>query len=326
MKQFWAVLVLCGVLCSCGIFSPSIASQDSSSGADAPVDSSCSQSVSSPKGDLPESPAPSLPDSSADESSVSGESSLDLTGREYIRSLAARMAEELQRPGMSDAEKIQAAYEEIIACTAFAPPVGWEIWRVRGGGEPPSYLENRALSPLAFGIGSCEDYAAALCLVLEEMGFSARYVPGLTISVQGPFVDHAWCAVELDGVWYHLDPQLEDNVMRENRLTYRYFLKSDQTMLADHRWGSNLLQYAALTPRQTEEVEKYYLLPDCPQDWPAPASKILQQADPPARAALEAEISREMTRYQDLHGPLPEAELNVCPPVFGWEGYGPKDD
>ena len=248
------------------------------------------------------------------------------SGAAYIRGLARQTAQRLVQPGMTGEEKIQAAYEDLIARTFFAQPVGLDIWQVRGGGEAPSYLENRALSPLAFGIGSCEDSAAALCLVLEEMGFEPLYVPGLTVSVYGDFVDHAWCMVQLDGVWYHLDPQLEDNVIRNDLLTYRYFLRCDQTMLADHRWGENLLTFAALTPEQVQEVEEHWLTPACPTDRPTPAPKELRQAPQPDRARLEVELEQERQRYEAEYGPIPECELQVIPPVFGWEGYGPKDD
>lgn len=243
-----------------------------------------------------------------------------------IRALAREALEKFLRAEDTPAEQVRAAYEYVVANTCFAQPVGLEIWRVRGGGETPSYLENRALSPLAYGIGSCEDYAAALCLLLEEMGFRTQYVPGITISVTGEFVDHAWCAVEMDGRWYHLDPQLEDNVMKKNIITYRYFLKSDETMLADHRWGRNLIQYARLTEEQIREVERDYLLPQCPADWPAPQAKLLEQAPPRNRGEALAAAAREIARYEENHGKLPPLELNVTPPVFGSDGYGPKDD
>lgn len=49
-------------------------------------------------------------------------------------------------------------------------------------------------------------------------------------------------------------------------------------MLADHRWGENLLTFASLTPEQVQEVEEYWLTPACPTDRPAPPPKELRQA------------------------------------------------
>lgn len=71
----------------------------------------------------------------------------------------------------------------------------------------------------------CEDYAAALTLLLREMGLEAAYVPGLTYSAEGNLVDHAWTLVKVDGVWYHLDSQLEDAISRRGSVGYRYFLR-----------------------------------------------------------------------------------------------------
>ena len=241
------------------------------------------------------------------------------SGAAYIRGLARQTAQRLVQPGMTGEEKIQAAYEDLIARTFFAQPVGLDIWQVRGGGEAPSYLENRALSPLAFGIGSCEDYAAALCLVLEEMGFETLYVPGLTVSVYGDFVDHAWCMVQLDGVWYHLDPQLEDNVIRNDLLTYRYFLRCDQTMLADHRWDENLIAYygGAMTPQRAQNIQENWSVPECPGDYaPAPEPETITQAPAPDLALLEGQLAEERARWERLNGPLPPVESNTQPPVL----------
>jgi transglutaminase-like putative cysteine protease len=50
------------------------------------------------------------------------------------------------------------------------------------------------------------------------MGFEARYVPGLTYSIEGKLVPHAWAMVRLDGSWYHADPQLEDNIIKADQV------------------------------------------------------------------------------------------------------------
>ena len=107
-------------------------------------------------------------------------------------------------------------------------------------------MEQRALSPLRFGVGMCEDYVAALTLLLRDMGLRAEYVPGLIYSVEGHLVDHAWTIVQIDGVWYHLDSQLEDNISCRGSVRYRYLLNSDTTRAASHRWGQNLKQNAQI--------------------------------------------------------------------------------
>ncbi|MEG0853797.1 MAG: transglutaminase-like domain-containing protein [Angelakisella sp.] len=258
-------------------------------------------------------PTPSLP-----ASTTVGEGNL------YIQQLAANTISKLELSGKDPFRQVQSVYEHLIANTTFAPPVGLDSWQLHQSVQP-SYLENRALSPLAYGIGSCEDYAAAMVVLLRELGFEARYVPGITISVAGDFVDHAWAAVQIQGNWYHLDPQLEDNIMKNSLLRYRYFLKTDKEMLVDHRWGKNLLEYGGLTKEQQQEVEKNYLLPPCKREYPAVTPAKLASPPPPNIGAITTQIAAERAAYEAAHGKLAPVTLNITPPVFGNAGYGPPD-
>lgn len=251
------------------------------------------------------------------------ESSAPTLENAYIASLADKFLSSLPLEGQEDAEKIRLVYCRLIASTAFQDPIGLESWRWRGDpAQLPTYLENRALSPLAFGIGSCEDYAAAMTLLLEHMGFEARYLPGMTVSLKREFVDHAWSMVRLNGNWYHLDPQLERNVMQGGANGYRYFLKSDRDMLADHLWGDAWLRYGLagrepLTDSQREEIQALYTPPACEESYPQRQPEHLPLDSPPNRGALLEALMQEKAAYEQTHGPLPTLTLDVLPPVFG---------
>lgn len=245
----------------------------------------------------------------------------------YIRELAEKRAEALLVPGMSDYQKAKAAFDDMIAHTVMGEPIGAELWRVHGGGEEPvPFLEQRALSPLKYGVGMCEDYAAALTLLLREMGLEAQYIPGLTFSAEGHLVDHAWTVVQLEETWYHLDCQLEDNISRRGTVRYRYFLRGDATLSASHRWGQNLIDSGLLTPEQAQEVAENWLAPSCPQDYPTPERYLFEETPPPDTNALEAQAKAEIAAWEAENGPLPPMTLDDVPPVFGFEGYGPAFD
>ena len=245
----------------------------------------------------------------------------------YIRELAEKRAETLLTPGMSDYRKAKAAFDDMITHTVMGEPVGAELWRVHGGGEEPiPFLEQRALSPLKYGVGMCEDYAAALTLLLREMGLEAQYIPGLTFSAEGHLVDHAWTVVRLEGTWYHLDCQLEDNISRRGTVRYRYFLRGDATLSASHRWGQNLIDSGLLTPEQAQEVAENWLAPSCPQDYPTPERYFFEEAPPPDTNALETQANAEIAAWEAENGPLPPMTLDDVPPVFGLAGYGPADE
>jgi len=262
----------------------------------------------------PETTTPANPSSQAPQENL---------GPTHIDNLVAEMAGSLAAPGMSEFEMARAAFDWIVEANTLGEPLGLDLWRVRGPGDPiPSFVENRSLSVLLWNTGMCEDYSAALTLILRGMGLNALYMPGLTYAADGSgFVNHAWTMVEIDGVWYHLDSQLEQNVTRQGRLRYRYFLKGDETMFASHRWGQNLIDTRLLSDAQNEEVAQGFLPPPAPQDFPTPAIRNFEPPLPPNRASIEAAIAAEVAAFEEVHGPLPPLDLNVIPPVFGTAGF-----
>lgn len=248
------------------------------------------------------------------------------SGNPYLNHLLARTIQEFATPGMTEYEKAKAAFDYIIENTVLGEPIGLDLWRIHGDGDPLPFVENRSLSVLQFGVGMCEDYAAALTMLLRGLGLEAVYVPGLTYSLEGHLVDHAWTVAKIDGVWYHLDCQLEDNISRHNTIRYRYFMKSDATMASSHRWGQNLINSGLLTPEQNREIAENFLTEPCPQDYPAPAPYSTAQVPEPDVAALKARSEAEILEYESAQGALPPLDLDIVPPVFGREGFGPPDE
>ena len=196
------------------------------------------------------------------------ESSLP-TADEYISSVVEQCLEEFYDPAMSEYEKTKAAFDYLIEKGPFSEPIGFDVWRLRSyGGDVPGYLENRSLSLLVFGRGACEDYASALYMLLTAMGLEAEYVPGLTYAAEGGLIDHAWNRVKIDGVWYHLDCELEAGIRRGDVVVYKYFLNGDATMSASHYWGQRLIDSGILSAEQNDEIAANYLGSACPQDYP----------------------------------------------------------
>lgn len=84
------------------------------------------------------------------------------------------------------------------------------------------------MSPLRFGVGMCENYAAALTLLLREMGLEAEYIPGLTCSISGTFTsdesgvcfieglkEGCYVVTEIKGLSAHKGDPLSRNVYVE---------------------------------------------------------------------------------------------------------------
>ena len=235
-----------------------------------------------------------------------------------VQELAAEVVYGLDVSTSDGEAAVRRLYRHLVETVCFADPVGFYAWRYLPGADPDRaipYLENRALGPLLFDVGSCEDFAAAMTLLLRAAGFEAEYVSGFTVSADGHYVDHAWTVIKLDGQWYHLDPQLEQNVTRKGELTYRYYLKGDASMLADHRWGDNLISFWEHMPTEEKAViREHYTPPACPGDYPPPAAERVNQPTRPDLATIHNSI--DALKAQSGLDALPPIPLNVEPPIL----------
>lgn len=304
-----------------------------------PPAGSVSAQVPAPPAEGAGSPAPepesgasepdvSVPGPSAEEPRIPSE-----PVESYARWLARQIAEELTTPGMTEYEKAKAGYDYLVQNVSKGEAVCPELWRIyqKDPDTPVSFLENRAVSVLRFDIGMCEDQAAALTLLLREMGLEAEYIPGFIFSIQGDAMDHAWMMAKVDGTWYHLDPDLESYRARRGRIIYQYFLKGDEEFYRTHRWGQNAIDAGYLGEEQNEELRQYLGHP-CPEDHDPAAEpqRLKGRAEPEASKALllaekaQKQAEDEIAAYEAEHEALAPIRLNMEPPVFGWDGYGPE--
>ena len=106
---------------------------------------------------------------------------------------------------------------------------------------------HNAYGAIVEGKAVCEGYAEALKYLLDCVGIESFIMIGSSVNpTTGESEPHGWCAVKLDGVFYHVDPTWND---QENGLFHAYFNVSDVTLLSDH-----LIDSAE------------YELPACPSD------------------------------------------------------------
>lgn len=270
-----------------------------------------------PGNDSTESQAADTPPPKVEEPAQSSEPPIAARAQSAVETLAAETVETLGVSAEEGEAAIRVLYRHLIETVYFADPVGLDIWRWMSEDDatPIPYLENRALSPLLFGIGSCEDFAAAMVVLLRAAGFEAEYVAGYTLSVEQVYIDHAWAIVRLEEEWYHLDPQLEQNVIRGGVLTYRYYMSADEDLLADHRWGENLIAYWPDMPEEEKrQIRALYSYPPCPAALPGPEAEAVPAPPKANMAVVETEIAR--LKAESGKGELPTITLNVEPPVL----------
>lgn len=274
-----------------------------------------------------ESGANTLARSDASAPAVTPPEETDPSGNAYLDRLIAETAAKFATPEMGEYERAKAAFDYMIENTVMDEPVGLNLWRLYSPGDSRlTFVENRSLGVLQYGVGMCEDYAAALTMLLRGLGLEAEYVPGLTYSQEGHLVDHAWTMAKIDGVWYHLDCQLEDNISRHGTVRYRYFMRGDESISASHLWGQRLINSGLLSAEQNAQIAESFLGETCPGDFPKPERRPIAEQPAPDVQALRAQAEAEIAAYEAVNGKLPPMELDVIPPVFGLEGFGPADE
>lgn len=87
-------------------------------------------------------------------------------------------------------------------------------------------IEGYGAITLKSKIGYCNAYASAFILMVEKVGLDARLVKGTTRGAGGYQVQHQWAEIDIDGVTYLFDPQLEQNLTSAGLGTYNVFCKT----------------------------------------------------------------------------------------------------
>lgn len=173
---------------------------------------------------------------------------------------------------------------------------------------------------MQFGYGYCEDFAAAVSVLLRGAGIEARYVPGLAYG-SGRLMDHAWNLVKLNGIWYHLDTTLEDSAISNGMITYRYFLKGNDDMRATHVWGDALWNGDYLTNLQIEQARKFYDVEISDISYEQAAAEAYTEHERQNKEVLRDELNKEREQFIAEHGEIDPFRYDATAPVFGDMGY-----
>ena len=88
------------------------------------------------------------------------------------------------------------------------------------------WLAQDAHSILTQRVGVCDNYSAAFAVLARMIGFDARIQGGQTHRAAGGYTGHAWCVINIHGVDYVFDPQVEDNIAAGGPIQYLRFCKT----------------------------------------------------------------------------------------------------
>lgn len=241
--------------------------------------------------------------------------------KNYIQVRRDEILQTIIREEMDTYERVKAIHDYLVTTASYEQPIGLEAWILYGEENQiePTYLEKRASSILLYGFGYCEDYAAAMAVLAQSAGVEVRYLAGLGYA-QGRFMDHAWNQVKIEDTWYHVDVTFDDSWSQHGYINYDYFLKSDDTMLATHRYGQALLTMGELDEKQMAMIQNEYMGENCPSDYPhtEPISYTSSRLD---KENIQEQLTQDRIQYEENHGSIDPQRYDATPPVFGNEGF-----
>lgn len=146
---------------------------------------------------------------------------------------------------MDTHDKLKACYDHLIATISYGSPENFVMyWLTYGeyGGGYAAMIE---------GLGVCDDYSSAFCMLANKIGVPVKVVGGQTHTTDGGFTGHAWCELDMgNGTVYIFDPQVEDAIAgrQGGRISYLRF-GGTTVQLADKYIHANELAQAEISER-----------------------------------------------------------------------------
>lgn len=212
----------------------------------------------------------------------------------------------------ADYDKVKAVYDAVVLNTEYVD-------------ESPD--NQNICSVFLNGQSVCAGYAKATQYLLQKLDIPAAYLWG-DATKDGETDSHAWNLVQLDGVYYYLDPTWgdpeyseEDAVALAGTVCYDYFCVTSEELFRTHE-----NQTALTLPECTSETHNYYVRSGLRLDSYDPASiaSIVDAAYYAGQPQAEMQF-----RYEEDYWTAQENLEDVfyqC--SFDWEdiGYTGDDD
>ena len=120
--------------------------------------------------------------------------------------------------GSTPYEQLRGCYDWLIQNCSYGA--------VRSDLNDGGWIAEDAYAILTQRVGVCDNYSAAFTVLARMIGFDARLQNGQTHRAGGGYTGHAWCVINIHGVDYVFDPQVEDNIADGGAVRYLRFCKT----------------------------------------------------------------------------------------------------
>ncbi len=131
-----------------------------------------------------------------------------------------KVLDKVLKSSMEPLERLRAVYDYTVS--------GFEYQRqdaMRSGAT--GWEKQQALDMFTTGRGNCYSYAAAFCMLARAVGYDAQAKAGTVDAINSA---HGWVEIEIDGVLYMFDPELEMTCLYNNgEKLDRFMFPTDDT-------------------------------------------------------------------------------------------------
>lgn len=145
------------------------------------------------------------------------------SGDDYCDAAVYQTLAQITNDDMSTYEKILACYDYLIDTCNY----GDNVLRLN---FEEANATARAYGMLVGHVGACDDYSCAFAALTRAIGLNCYTVYGKTARADGGYTGHIWCVINIDGVEYVFDPQIDDNIAKGGATGYyRFCVTYDET-------------------------------------------------------------------------------------------------
>ncbi|MBQ4564270.1 MAG: hypothetical protein IJA58_07295 [Lachnospiraceae bacterium] len=131
------------------------------------------------------------------------------TGCTELDALVEQILTEIIDSEMDNYEKTKACYDYLIENCSY----GFSWCSIEF--ETMDYTQEQAYVILSTKVGVCDNYSAAFAVMMQALGLDVRKEMGWTaLANNAGYTGHTWTVLEIDGVEYVFDPQVEDDIAK----------------------------------------------------------------------------------------------------------------
>lgn len=141
---------------------------------------------------------------------------------EIVQNTLARIV----KPGMDTYDKVKVCYDYLIESCYYGDNRTMYNYPV----DTPEEGAILAYCMLTEHVGACDHYSCAFAALVRAIGLNCYTIYGQTTRADGGYTGHIWTVINIDGIEYVFDPQIDDNIARGGPTGYyRFCVTYDET-------------------------------------------------------------------------------------------------